>query len=94
MRSSTWVLSPSSSRGPRVDLAQVSIAIRAHQLATAQEFQELLSLALLTGVESYTYQLETVRRVVRVLRGRALLADEVGLGKTIEAKMPAVLGKS
>jgi SNF2 family DNA or RNA helicase len=69
------------------DLAQVSIAVRAHQLATAQAFQELLSLSSLAGVESYTYQLETVRRVVRVLRGRALLADEVGLGKTVEAMM-------
>jgi SNF2 family DNA or RNA helicase len=31
------------------------------------------------------YQLETVRRVLRDFRGRVLLADEVGLGKTIEA---------
>ena len=31
------------------------------------------------------YQQETVRRVLRHFKGRALLADEVGLGKTIEA---------
>lgn len=37
------------------------------------------------GLEHFWYQLETVRRVLRDFRGRVLLADEVGLGKTIEA---------
>lgn len=37
------------------------------------------------GVILYPHQLETARRVVSELGGRALLADEVGLGKTIEA---------
>jgi hypothetical protein len=32
-------------------------------------------------------QIETVHRVLRTLRGRALLPDEVGLGKTIEVLM-------
>jgi N12 class adenine-specific DNA methylase len=36
-------------------------------------------------VDTYQYQQETVRRVLRHLQGRALLADEVGPGKTIEA---------
>ena len=31
------------------------------------------------------HQIETVRKVLRRFRGRVLLADEVGLGKTIEA---------
>jgi hypothetical protein len=46
-----------------------------------------LSLARLTGVERHGYQIETVHRVLQTLRGRALLSDEVGLGKTIEALM-------
>ena len=33
----------------------------------------------------FDYQLQTVRMVLRRMRGRAILADEVGLGKTIEA---------
>jgi superfamily II DNA or RNA helicase len=65
----------------------VSLALRAHALATAAQFQDLVGVATLQGVDSHAYQIETVRRVLRVLRGRALLADEVGLGKTIEALM-------
>lgn len=37
------------------------------------------------GVDHVDYQVETARRVVYDLNGRAILADEVGLGKTIEA---------
>lgn len=48
-------------------------------------FDELLCLEGLTGVEHLPHQVETVRRVLRQFRGRVLLADEVGLGKTIEA---------
>lgn len=65
----------------------VSLALRAHALSAAAQFQELVSMATLRGVDTHAYQVETVRRVLRVLRGRALLADEVGLGKTIEALM-------
>jgi SNF2 family DNA or RNA helicase len=72
---------------PTVPLARIRHAIHAQRLAGAESFTELLSLARLTGVERHGYQLETVRRVLRTLRGRALLSDEVGLGKTIEALM-------
>ncbi|HHW14831.1 MAG TPA: DEAD/DEAH box helicase [Firmicutes bacterium] len=37
------------------------------------------------GVIPYPHQLDTARRVINELCGRAILADEVGLGKTIEA---------
>ncbi|MBI4658141.1 MAG: DEAD/DEAH box helicase [Verrucomicrobia bacterium] len=36
-------------------------------------------------IERLDYQLRTALRVIGALRGRALLSDEVGLGKTIEA---------
>ena len=42
---------------------------------------------ILTGVEPLWHQIETVRKVLKQFRGRVLLADEVGLGKTIEAGM-------
>lgn len=41
--------------------------------------------------EPFAHQLDAAARVLRRLRGRALLADEVGLGKTIEAGL--VLGE-
>ena len=68
-------------------VGDVSLALRGRLLAGASAFQELLAASTLHGVESLPYQVETVRRVLRVLRGRALLADEVGLGKTVEALM-------
>jgi superfamily II DNA or RNA helicase len=54
-------------------------------LGFAQGFDELLCLPHLTGVEPLSHQIETVRKVLKQFRGRVLLADEVGLGKTIEA---------
>ncbi len=68
-------------------VAAVSLALRGRLLANASAFQDLLCTGTLRGVELLPYQIETVRRVLRVLRGRALLADEVGLGKTVEALM-------
>jgi superfamily II DNA or RNA helicase len=67
--------------------AVLAHALDAHALAAADQFEDLLSMSLLRGVDAQVYQLETVRRVLRQFRGRALLADEVGLGKTIEAIM-------
>lgn len=57
------------------------------QLGLVEGFDELLCLPTLTGVEAHWYQIETVRKVLKQYRGRVLLADEVGLGKTVEAGM-------
>ena len=56
-------------------------------LGLLQGFDELLCLPCLQHVDTYWYQVETVRKVLKQFRGRVLLADEVGLGKTIEAGM-------
>jgi len=69
------------------DTTAISLALRAHALSAAAAFHDLVGAASLRGVDPHAYQIETVRRVLRVLRGRALLADEVGLGKTVEAIM-------
>ena len=50
-------------------------------------FDELLCLPYLQQVETYWYQVETARKVLKQFHGRVLLADEVGLGKTVEAGM-------
>src|SRR3954452_2397971 len=57
------------------------------QLGLVEGFDELLCLPTLQGVEAHWYQIETVRKVLKQYRGRVLLADEVGLGKTVEAGM-------
>jgi len=45
----------------------------------------LISLDSLRGVERFQHQIRACLKVMRDLNGRAILADEVGLGKTIEA---------
>ena len=55
------------------------------RLRLQKDFDELVSLATTRDVVHFRYQLETARRIFRDFRGRVLLADEVGLGKTIEA---------
>jgi SNF2 family DNA or RNA helicase len=68
-------------------LAHQELALQAFQLRLRDQFDELLCLPRLTHIRKLDYQVETVLKVLRTFRGRALLADEVGLGKTIEAGM-------
>ncbi len=74
-------------RAPEPDGHWFGLRERFAHLGLAQGFDELLCPPHLTGVEPLTHQIETVRKVLRQFRGRVLLADEVGLGKTIEAGM-------
>jgi len=48
-------------------------------------WRKLRSLWADRGVEYYKYQVAAAERVIKEMDGRAILADEVGLGKTIEA---------
>ena len=57
------------------------------RLGLAEGFDELLCVPHLKGIETFWHQTETVRKVLKQFRGRVLLADEVGLGKTVEAGM-------
>jgi SNF2 family DNA or RNA helicase len=56
------------------------------RLQLVQGFDTLLALDLI-HVDHYAYQLAAARDVLSRMRGQALLADEVGLGKTIEAAL-------
>lgn len=64
---------------------QVKLHLALAHLQLLRGFDQLLCLDGLSGVEHLPHQIETVRKVLRRFRGRVLLADEVGLGKTIEA---------
>ena len=56
-----------------------------HALNLTPGFDELVSLPFLRDVIPYEYQIDAVKTALNRMRGRALLADEVGLGKTVEA---------
>ena len=57
----------------------------AHAIALTPGFDELVSLPFLRDVIPYEHQIAAVQTALNRMRGRALLADEVGLGKTVEA---------
>lgn len=67
------------------DVESLRLHLDHARLRLLRGFDQLLCLEGLRGVEQLPHQIETVRKVLRHFRGRVLLADEVGLGKTIEA---------
>jgi superfamily II DNA or RNA helicase len=73
--------------GDSGDPAAFDLRAELVRLSLFEGFDELLCLPALQGVEAHWYQVETVRKVLKQYRGRVLLADEVGLGKTVEAGM-------
>ena len=76
-----------NAENPEEDFDWFRIREEFAHLDLLQGFDELLCLSQLHNVDTYWYQVETVRKVLKSFRGRVLLADEVGLGKTIEAGM-------
>src|SRR5207237_3958990 len=56
----------------------------AHRISLIDGFDRLLAWPSLRGVVRYPHQERPCLRVLRELRGRAILGDEVGLGQTIE----------
>jgi superfamily II DNA or RNA helicase len=69
----------------RADRATFDLTIRAFKLSFRTSYDQLICLPTLRSVSSFWYQEETARKILKIFRGRAILADEVGLGKTIEA---------
>jgi len=78
-------VAPFAVEGSTADPAGLRLRLEHARLQLLRGFEELLCLEGLRGVERLPHQIETVRKVLRHFRGRVLLADEVGLGKTIEA---------
>jgi len=71
--------------GPWDNWTLYRLAWEAEQAMRIGDFHELWSLRMLPRFTPLPHQTETAKRVLRDMHGRAILADEVGLGKTIEA---------
>jgi SNF2 family DNA or RNA helicase len=73
------------SNGPWDDWNLYRLAYEAEQSQLIADFDELQCLSHITQLTPLPHQIETAKKVLTEMRGRAILADEVGLGKTIEA---------
>jgi len=71
--------------GQAVPAARFELHAQAERWAGWAGTDRLISLDSLRGVERFPHQIQACLKVMRDLNGRAILADEVGLGKTIEA---------
>ena len=66
-------------------LPEFDLAYQAARLSTNAGFDRLICLPLVRDMELLEHQIRTAKTVLQRFHGKALLCDEVGLGKTIEA---------
>lgn len=71
--------------GPWSNWELYKLAIEAEKHLIIPEFTGLQAPKFLPKLTPLPHQLEAARQVVEKMNGKAILADEVGLGKTIEA---------
>lgn len=71
--------------GPWDDWTLFQLAYEAEESSLIPSFDELQCLRHLGSLTPMPHQVDTAKKVLSEMRGRAILADEVGLGKTIEA---------
>ncbi len=71
--------------GPWCSYDLFKLAIQAEQNLVVSDFSGLRSLKYIANFEPLPHQLQSATAVIEKMNGKAILADEVGLGKTIEA---------
>ncbi|WP_404452995.1 DEAD/DEAH box helicase [Virgibacillus necropolis] len=71
--------------GPFSTWELFQMAYQAELTTMTPTFNELRSLEYVPHVKFLPHQLDCAKQVIEHMNGRAILADEVGLGKTIEA---------
>jgi len=74
-----------SQDGPWDNWEVFQLAHEAEELLQVKDFEQLQCLDHLPNLTPFPHQISTAKRVLNEMHGRAILADEVGLGKTIEA---------
>src|SRR6266852_4625183 len=73
-------------QAPPTDRAWHELRREAERIALVPGFERLITLDA-NAIKALPHQIDVVQRVLRDMGGRAILADEVGLGKTIEASI-------
>src|SRR5438128_9302392 len=73
-------------KGPPTDRAWHALRREAERIALVPGFDRLITLDA-NAIKELPHQIDVAQRVLRQMGGRAILADEVGLGKTIEASI-------
>ncbi|MFD1705389.1 DEAD/DEAH box helicase [Siminovitchia sediminis] len=71
--------------GPWSDQQLFHLSLSAQKHLLVPDFEGLVAPKHLPELTLLPHQLETAARVIEEMNGKAILADEVGLGKTIEA---------
>ncbi|MGD7025192.1 DEAD/DEAH box helicase [Rossellomorea vietnamensis] len=71
--------------GPWSDWDLFKLAVEVEEHTVIPNFEGLQAPKHLSNLTPLPHQLEVARQVVESMNGKAILADEVGLGKTIEA---------
>src|SRR4051794_30437481 len=71
--------------GPWSNWELYKLAIEVENHTVIPEFEGLLAPQHLSQLTPLPHQLEVAKQVIENMNGKAILADEVGLGKTIEA---------
>src|SRR3989442_9356792 len=89
----SWVVDESSLtlfveklKEPPADRAWYELRREAERIALVPGFDRLITLDA-NAIKELPHQIDVAQRVLRDIGGRAILADEVGLGKTIEASI-------
>ena len=71
---------------PPADRAWYELRREAERIALVPGFDRLITLDA-NAIKELPHQIDVAQRVLRDMGGRAILADEVGLGKTVEASI-------
>lgn len=71
--------------GPWAKAGMFALAYQAEKERLIPSFHGLIAPGRLPHLSLHPHQIETARIVIEEMHGKAILADEVGLGKTIEA---------
>src|SRR5437773_2929738 len=73
-------------KGPPTDRPWYDLRREAERIALVPGFDRLITLDA-NAIRERPHRIDVAQRVLRQMGGRAILADEVGLGKTIEASI-------